>query len=389
MVDRRSTQTTCRRDLVSSFLPYGRQCIDDSDVEAVVSALRSDWLTTGPAVDAFEQDLSKQTSASHCISFANGTAALHGAMHALALQPGDEVIVPAITFVASANAAVYCGAVPVFADVLQDTLLIDPKDVERKITSRTRCIVAVDYAGQPCDYDTLHVIAKKYNLHLVADACHSLGGSYKTKAVGSLADITAFSFHPVKPITTAEGGAATTNSEKLAVRLRAFRSHGIFSDFRQREKNATFEYSMETLGYNYRLSDLHCALGIAQLKKLSAFRIKRKDLAECYQTLLHRMPDITPLTVSLHVIHGWHLFVVKVPGDRNILFTKLRESGIGVNVHYLPVYLHPFYQKTFGYAAGLCPVAEQNYKKILTLPLYPGMNTTDCARVVKALETNK
>lgn len=367
---------------MSTFLPYGRQSIDEDDIAAVVSVLRSDWLTTGPSVENFEADVCAYTGATHAVAVANGTAALHAAMHALGIGRGDEVIVTPMTFAASANCILYQGGTPVFADVDPHTLLLNPAAVEAAITPRTKAIIAVDYAGQPCDWDALRAIADKHKLALVADGCHALGGAYKGRKVGTLADITVFSFHPVKHITTGEGGMAVTLDARLAAAMRAFRGHGITTTASQREKSGAWFYEMTELGYNYRITDFQCALGSSQLKKLDQWIEKRNALAQSYDAALAGTA-IRPLTKHAHVLHAYHLYVVRTP-DRDNTFKRLREAGIGANVHYIPVHLHPYYQN-LGYKKGSCPVAEAAYTEILTLPLWPGMVTEDVTRVVAEL----
>ncbi len=372
-----------------TLLPYGRQSIDEADIQAVVEVLRSDWLTTGPAVEEFERAFAEFTGAGHAVAIANGTAALHAAMHALGIGPGDEVIVPAITFVATANAVVYQGGTPVFADVDPATLLLDPADVERKITPRTRAIAAVDYAGQPCDYAALRTLCAPRGLKLVADACHALGGSDADgRPVGSLADVSTFSLHPVKPITTGEGGVITTDDAALAAKMRVFRSHGITTDFRQREKLGAWAYEMASLGFNYRLSDMQCALGLSQLRRLPGWVARRQALAAQYDAAFSNSPALTPLRTRPGVSHGYHLYVVQLAEglDRGAIFRALRAENIGVNVHYLPVYLHPFYRDTLGFSPGLCPRAEAAYPRLLTLPLFPAMTDADVCDVVAAIE---
>lgn len=370
-----------------SFLPYGRQLLDDDDIAAVVEALRSDWLTTGPKVVGFEAALSAFCGAGQGVAVSSGTAALHAAMHALGISPGDEVIVPAITFAATANCVVYQGGTPVFADVEPETLLIDPADVEKKITARTRAIIAVDYAGQPCDYDALRSIAERRRLRLVADACHSLGASRKGKKVGTLADLTVFSFHPVKHITTGEGGMVVTGDAGLADVMRRFRNHGIATDHRQREEAGTWLYDMAVLGYNYRLTDLQCALGMSQLRKLPEWLARRRVLAAGYDALLADSACAAPLSRRDDCEHAFHLYVVRLAGnsERRKVFAGMRQRGIGVNVHYLPVHLHTYYQRTWHTGPGLCPVAEAAYERLLTLPLHQGMDEEDVARVAQAL----
>jgi perosamine synthetase len=337
-------------------------------------------------VEEFERVFAEFTGTAHAVAVSNGTAALHCTMAALGIGPGDEVIVPAITFVASANCAVYQGGTPVFADVDPETILVDPADVERKITSRTKAIVAVDYAGQPCDYEALRAIANRHGLALVADACHALGATDKGGKVGSLADMSTFSLHPVKPITTGEGGMITTQDASLAARMRTFRSHGIETDFRQRESRNSWAYEMVSLGYNFRLSDLQCALGIEQLRRLPAMLARRQEIAARYDQAFAGSTKVSPLKNRPEATHGYHLYVVRTACDRDVAFRRLRAAGIGVNVHYMPVYLHPFYREKFGHQPGLCPKAEAVFAKILSLPIFPRMTDADADRVIAAIE---
>ena len=264
------------------YIPYGRQWIDEEDIATVCQVLRSDWLTTGPSINEFENIFAQRVDATSAVAVSNGTAALHAAMFALELEPGDEVIVPPMTFAATSNCVVFQGGVPVFSDVDEETLLLDPAQIEAIITPKTRAIIAVDYAGQPCDYDALKIIADRHRLTLVADACHSLGAAYKGRPVGSLADLNTFSFHPVKHITTGEGGCVTTNDENLARRMKLFRNHGISTDHQQREQQGSWFYEMVALGYNYRLTDFQCALGLSQLKKLPGWITRRQEIAQAY-----------------------------------------------------------------------------------------------------------
>jgi UDP-4-amino-4,6-dideoxy-N-acetyl-beta-L-altrosamine transaminase len=373
-------------DITLPFLPYGKQEICDTDVKAVVEALCSGWLTTGPRVPEFEKAFAGWCGAGHGVAVNSGTAALHAAMRAIRLKPGEEVIVPAITFAASANAAIYEGGLPVFADLEPDTLLIDPASVARNITAKTRAIVAVDYAGQPADYDALRTLAKNRNIALVADACHAPGATYKGRKTGTLADISCFSFHPVKHLTTCEGGMALTEDTEMAAHMRRFRNHGIDSDHRSREKNGTYAYDMRELGYNYRLPDVQCALGLAQLTRLSGWVAARQRIATSYEQALAGMTGVTPLKVHSDRTHAYHLYVVKLAEgiDRDRVFARLRADGIGANVHYAPVHLHSFYRQR-GYGEGIAPVAEAVSKQLLTLPMFPAMATADVHRVVAAL----
>ncbi len=369
------------------FIPYGRQQIDEDDITAVIETLRSDWLTTGPRVAEFEKQVAGFVGCSQGVAVNSGTAALHVAMHAIGIGPGDEVIVPAMTFVATANCVLYEGGTPVFADVEAHTLLINPDDVERKITARTRAIIGVDYAGQPCDYDRLRQIADQHGLALVADACHSIGAEYRGRKVGTLADMTVFSFHPVKHITTGEGGMVVTDDPDFSWVMKRFRNHGITADHRQREKQGTWYYEMTELGYNYRITDFQAALGMSQLQKLPGFLERRRQIAGLYDQGLATVQNVLPLAVREDVRHAWHLYVVRLPDGvaRAAVFQQLRGQGIGVNVHYLPVYLHPFYRERFEYGPGLCPVAEAAYDRILSLPIWPGMDDSQVERVVKEL----
>jgi perosamine synthetase len=369
------------------MLPYGRQWIDEDDIEAVVRVLRSDWLTTGPMVEEFERSLAQFTGTTHAVAVSNGTAALHAAVAALGIGPCDEVIVPAITFVASANCVVYQGATPIFADVDPKTLLIDPADVERKITPATKAVIAVDYAGQPCDYAALRSIVEGRGIRLVADACHALGGSADGSPVGSLADLSTFSFHPVKPITSGEGGAITTNDAALAQAMRTFRNHGISTDFRQREKRGVWAYEMVQLGYNYRLSDVQCALAMSQLAKLPGWVVRRQEIARRYDAAFQGETAFQSLGLRVGVSHAYHLYVIRLAPhlDRAAALRRLRETGIGANVHYPPLHLHPFYRERFGGSPGQCPVAEKACEQILSLPIFPRMHDSDVDDVISAV----
>lgn len=370
-------------------IPYGKQVISEQDIEAVASILRSDWLTTGPSVAEFEGVVKDFAGVTHGVTVSSGTAALHCAMYAVGISPGDEVIVPAMTFAATANAVIYQGGVPIFADVEKDTLLLSPENAEALITPRTKAIVAVDYAGQPCDYTALRTIADKYNLALITDACHALGAESHGRRVGSLADISVFSFHPVKHITTGEGGMAVTDNPEYAHRMRLFRNHGISTDFREREKQGSWEYEMVDLGFNYRMTDFQCALGISQVHSLPDFLNRRCQIAKRYAEAFSKSDNVFPLKVNTDIRHAWHLYVVKLSGkliNRKEVFQAMRSAGIGVNVHYLPVHLHPFYSQRFGYGPELCPVAEEAYHHILSLPIWPGMSDDDVDTIIERLE---
>lgn len=372
---------------MSKPILYGRQLIDEQDIEEVINVLRSDWLTTGPSVDAFEGAVAGFVAVRHAVAVSSGTAALHAAMYAIGVGPGDEVIVPPITFAATANAVVYQGALPVFADVDAETLLIDPEQVQEKITPRTKAVIAVDYAGQPCRYDELRKIAGARGIVLVADACHALGAEFQGRKAGSLADLTVFSFHPVKHITTGEGGMLTTDNPDYAARARMFRNHCIDTDHRQRSEKGSWFYQMVDLGYNYRISDFQCALGLSQLQKLPGWICRRREIAAWYNEAFKECAGVQPLLVSPEVSHAYHLYVVKTRhNDRSQVFDALRSEGIGANVHYIPVHLHPYYKQHYKTREGMCPVAEAAYRQIISLPMFAGLRDSDVNRVIAAVK---
>ena len=375
----------------STLLPYGRQKIDQEEVDSVIRVLRSEWLTSGPMTEEFEQAFADFVGIEFAVAVSSGTAALHTAVHALDICAEEEVIVPAMTFAATANCVVFEDAKPVFVDVDPKTLLIDPHRVEEQISSRTRAIIAVDYAGQPCDYAALTKLADQHGLTLLADACHSMGARYKGRTVGSLAELSAFSLHPVKHITTGEGGLITTANPTLAEKMRRFRNHGIAQDHRQRAEAGSWFYEMTDLGYNYRLTDFQSALGISQLNKLRKWLEIRQRIAGEYDAAFADLPAITPLHTVQALSHAHHLYVVQLEPsrlkcDRKEIFAALRAEGIGVNVHYIPVHLHPYYRANFGTKAGMCPVAEAAYQRILSLPIFPSMSDRDVRDVVEAVK---
>lgn len=371
------------------MLPYGRHTVTPEDIQAVIDVLEGDWLTTGPAVPAFEESFAARVGAKFAVAVSSGTAALHAAVFAAGLGPGDEAIVTPITFAASANCVRYQNGTVVFADVRSDTLNLDPACVEAAITPRTRAIIPVDYTGQPSDIDELHALAQRRSLVVIEDGCHALGATYRGRRVGSLAHMTTFSLHPVKHITTGEGGVITTDDPELAGRLRLFRNHGITSDHRQREKEVSWLYEMVELGYNYRLTDLQSALGLSQLKKLDAWLARRRAIAARYTEAFSEMLEIEPPTVLPDREPAWHLYVIRLNLNRlrvgrAEVFAALRAENIGVNVHYIPVPLHPYYQR-LGYARGGWPVAEKAYERLVTLPIFPAMSDGDVEDVIEAV----
>lgn len=373
----------------ASLLPYGRQLIDEEDIRAVVDVLQSDWLTTGPKVDEYEAAFAEYVGAKYAIAVSSGTAALHAAAFAAGVGPGDEVITTPLTFVASANCARYLAAQPVFADVQDDTLNISPTAVCALLSERTRAIVAVDFTGQPADIDELLDIATSRNVVLIEDACHALGSEYRGRTVGGLAAMTVFSTHPVKHVATGEGGVVTTNDGKLADRLRQFRNHGITSDARMRQETGSWFYEMTELGYNYRLTDIQCALGITQLRKQQAWLARRQQIADKYTEAFATMHALRLPRVKADRRSAWHLYVVRVrekhlQGTRADIFRALRAENIGVNVHYIPVTWQPYY-RALGHGPGECPIADAAYETLISLPMFPAMSDLDVDDVITAM----
>ena len=381
------------------YIPYGRQSIDDADIEAVVKVLKSDYLTTGPAVAAFEKKVADYVGAKYAVAVSNGTAALHVACLAAGIGEGDEVITTPITFAASANCVLYCGGTPVFADIDPDTYNISPEELESKITPQTKAIIPVHYTGQPCDMDAILEIAHKHDLLVVEDGAHALGAVYKGKKIGSIADMTCFSFHPVKPVTTGEGGMIVTDNEELYRRLVLYRSHGITRDkdmmqqyeeqLQQSSDPALQEaadmlrgdvidpggwyYQQLELGYNYRITDISCALGASQMDKLDRFLERRRQIAKKYDEAFADIPQIKTPWQQEGCQSGWHLYMIQtMERSRREVFDGLRQAGIGVNVHYIPVYRHPYYQRN-GYAGVHCLNAEAFYERAISLPIFPGL----------------
>ena len=380
----------------SSPLQYGFQTIDESDKQAVLDVLNENkYLTTGPKVTEFQDKVKEYCGAKYACAVNSGTAALHLAVNALDLKSNDEVIVTCLSFVASSNAIVYCGVKPVFCDIEEDTMNIDPDKIEALINENTKAIIVVDFAGQPCDYHKIIPIVKKYNLVLIEDAAHSIGTQINScpskPKVGSFADITTFSFHPVKNITTCEGGMVVTNNEKYYNRMKVFLTHGITRDYKDREKSdISHYYEMVELGYNYRIPDVLCALGINQLKKLDNLIYRRQKIAKIYDGKLEKLNKyLIPLKQKWE--SAYHIYVIKLnldnlKADRDIIFKALKAEGIGVNVHYMPIHLHPFYKNNLGTYEGMMPVAEKIYKQIITLPIFPLMTNQDIDDVVTSID---
>nr|AYQ73818.1 UDP-4-amino-4,6-dideoxy-N-acetyl-beta-L-altrosamine transaminase [Cohnella candidum] len=374
----------------NTFLPYARQWIDDRDIEAVTAILKGDYLTTGPLVPELESKMAKTVGARYAVAFANGTAALHAACSAAGIGDGDEVITTPMTFAASANCVLYQNGTPVFADIDERTYNVDPVEVEKLVTDRTKAIIAVDFTGQPANLAALRKIASKHGLVLIEDAAHALGASYQGSKVGSVSDMTMFSLHPVKHVTSGEGGVITTNSEEYYRKLLRFRSHGIVRDRESLENpsRGAWYYEMQELGYNYRLTDFQAALAVSQLDKLDRFVERRRAIADRYNEAFCDMEEAILPEQDGNGESSWHLYVVQLKLDRlrfgrDEIFERMHAENIGVNLHYIPVHLHPYYRR-LGYGPGLCPKAERFYDRVLTLPLFPAMTDRDVEDVIHA-----
>lgn len=373
-------------------LSYGHQYIDEADIQAVVDVLKSDFLTCGPKVEELEQKLCSLTGAPYCTAVSNGTAALHVACLAAGIRPGDEVITTPITFAATANAILYCGGIPVFADIDPETYEIDPVSVEAHITEKTKAVIAVDFTGAPCNYDALRTICQKHHLLLIEDAAHSIGTNYRGTPVGSIADLTTFSFHPVKTITAGEGGAVMSCDPKLAQQVLLFARHGITRDpnLLQEHGNSNWYYEQQMLGYNYRMTDIQCALAMSQMDKLDRFAARRRELVQRYDQALRDLPEVQIQKEYAGADTVRHLYILRLDFDqlscdRREFYDAMQAENIGVNVHYIPVYWFPYYQ-SLGYRKGLCPNAEAYYESSMTLPLFYGMTDQDQEDVIRAVK---
>lgn len=369
-------------------LPYGRQCIEDDDIKAVAEALRGNLLTTGPTVERFEASLARRCGAAFAVVLSSGTASLQAAYFAAGVSEGAEVITSPLTFAATASAAVLLGGRPVFADIDPATLTLDPAAVQRAMSPRTRVVAPVDYAGEPADLDALRAIARGRDIVLIEDACHALGATLNGRPVGTLADMTILSFHPVKHVTTAEGGAVLTDDARFAQRVREFRNHGIVRDpERLGADRGDWFYDIFEIGSNYRLTDIQCALGLSQLGKLDRFLARRRALAKAYRAALAGDERIVLPPARNDDAHAWHLFPIRLAGERprrREVFDRLRAQGILVQVHYVPVNAFRAYRER-GYSPDETPLALEAYERLISLPLFPSMEDSDVDRVVKAL----
>lgn len=371
------------------MIPYGHQNIDEEDIRAVAEVLRSDWLTQGPKVEEFEKALADYCGAAFAVVFNNGTSSLQAAYFAAGFKDGDEFITSPLTFAATSNAGIWQGGKPVFADIDPETGNIEVQQIPGLITSKTKAIVPIDYSGNPIQHEEINRIAKENGLIVIEDACHALGASQDEKKIGSLSDMTVFSFHPVKPITTGEGGAVLTDNSDFARRLKLFRTHGITKEDLERESEGPWYYEMQALGENLRLTDFQCALGLSQLKKLDKFISAREKIALKYNEAFEGIKDLRTPIVRPGARSGWHLYPLRLQGEwierRKEVFEELRAAGIGVQVHYIPVHLHPYYQK-LGYLKGACPKAEEYYKAEISLPIFPGLSETDQDFVIQTIK---
>jgi len=382
--------STYGKNTKQNLIPYGHQWIEDSEIADVAKVLKTDWITQGPKVDEFESRVAHYCGAKYAVAVSSGTAALHAACVVAGISEGDEAITSPITFAATANAVAYCGGRPVFADIREDTLNIDPAEIRNRISPRTKAILPVDFAGHPADLDEIGAIAREFGLIVIEDAAHALGAEYKGKRIGGLSDMTILSFHPVKHITTGEGGMILTDNPEFYEKLRSFRHHGIVRDIPHKD---SWYYEIRDLGYNYRLTDFQCALGIGQINKLDSFVQRRREIVKMYNDAFSKIQEIVTPFESETVKSSYHLYIIrlcleKLTVDRKEIFKALQSDNIGVNVHYIPVHLHPYYRTHFGYKEGDYPKAEQYYEHTITLPIFPKMSDDDVRFVIRSVEKN-
>lgn len=369
------------------IIPYGQQWIDSKDIKEVVKVLRTNWITQGPKIDEFEKSVARYCRVKYGVAISSGTTALYAAYAVAGISSGDEVITTPLTFAATTNGVIYCGGKPMFVDINPDTFNIDPMLIEKAITSKTKAIAPVDFAGRPCDYNKISKIAKQHKLLIIEDASHALGSIYKGKKTGGLADMTVLSFHPVKTITTGEGGMVLTNNKTFYQKLKNFRHHGAI----KKPKRGPWYYEIEELGYNFRITDFQCALGLSQLKKLDKFIKRRREIVEHYNKAFKDIEEIIIPSEEKNAKSAWHIYPIqlcleKLKVGRKKIFEELQQAGLGVQVHYMPLHLHPFYRKKFNYKSGDFPMAERYYEREITLPLFPKMTNMEVNRVIKIVK---
>jgi UDP-4-amino-4,6-dideoxy-N-acetyl-beta-L-altrosamine transaminase len=374
------------------FLPYGYHLIDQDDIDSVVKALKSDFITQGPKIDEFEKAVARYCQTRYAVAFSSGTAALHAAAYTAGIKSGDEAITTPITFAASGNCVLYLNGKISLADIKKDTYNIDPDQIKKHVTRNTKAIIPVDFTGQPCEIDEINDIAKENNFVVIEDATHALGSYYKGKKIGGLTELAVLSFHPVKHITTGEGGMVLTNDEEHYEKLQQFRTHGITKNPKKmKKKEGQWYYEMQALGFNYRITDFQCALGLSQLKKLDKFIKRRREIVDKYNEALCGIEEIITPYEKQDVKSSYHLYVIqlkleKLKYNRKKIFEALRAENIGAHVHYIPLHLHPFYQENFGFKKGDYQIAEIYYDRALTLPLFPAMSNDDTDDVINALK---
>jgi len=375
-----------------TFLPFHLPSIDDDEVQEVVAALRSRWITTGPRVKRFEDDFAAYVGAPHAVAVNSGTAALHLALAAIGLKADDEVIVPADTFTATAEVVVYFGARPVMVDCRRDTFNIDERALEERVTPRTRAVIPVHLAGQPCEMEPILDIARRYNLRVIEDAAHALPARYNGQMVGSISDLTAFSFYATKPITTGEGGMATTADPEFAERMRVMSLHGISKDaWKRYTAEGSWYYDVIAAGFKYNMTDIAAAMGIHQLHKVERFWERRNQIAQMYSQAFAEQEAVRIPTVQTNVQHAWHLYIIllnleMLTINRAQFIEELKTRNIGTSVHFIPLHLHPYYRDTFGYRPGDFPNAEWVYERCISLPIYPDMSDQDVGDVIEAVQ---
>lgn len=369
------------------FIPYGKHTIEQDDIDAVCTALQADYIATGPGIDKFEKAFAHYVGTKYAVAVSSGTAALHACCAAIGIKKGDEVITTPITFAASANCVLYCGGTPVFADIDEKTYNISPEEIRKKITSKTKAIIPVHFTGQPCEMDEIHKIAKENGLYVIEDAAHATGAEYNGKKIGCLSDMTIFSFHPVKHMTTCEGGMITTDNEELYKKIKGFRAYFMTKnpELLIDKEDGPWHYEIQGLGYNYRISDVMCALGNSQLHKLDRFVKRRREIAALYNKTLEKQNNIILPFQAEGCNSSWHLYTIQIKnGRRQEVYTEMRNAGIGVDVHYIPVYKHPYYQQ-IGYKDTYCKNAEALYENILSIPIFYSLSEDDQFYVIETL----